>query len=132
VNQWIPLAPKSLEATCGRSPQRAAWLARLPDTLRELQRRWSLRLGIPYDGDEVSCAWVAPVTLTDGTSAVLKVGMPHLEADHEIEGLRFWNGDRSPRKPSGALLVSSALMRTVSGRGRSRVRRQSRATTGIT
>lgn len=57
MNQWIPFVPKSLEATCRRSPERAAWLARLPDSLRELQRRWSLTLGIPFDGDEVSCAW---------------------------------------------------------------------------
>jgi streptomycin 6-kinase len=26
------------------------------------------------------------------TSAVLKVGLPHMEAEHEIDGLRFWDG----------------------------------------
>jgi len=85
--------PGRLAAACRNVPERARWLARLPDTLRELQQRWSLRLGIPFDGDESSCAWVGPVTLTTGQAAVLKLGMPHMEGEQEIEGLRFWNGD---------------------------------------
>src|SRR5262249_42135362 len=59
--------------------------------------RWSLELGPPYDGDEVSAAWVAPVTRSDGGRAVLKVGMPHFEADHELAGLRFWDGEGAVR-----------------------------------
>lgn len=89
--------PRRLAATCRKMPERAAWLARLPDTLRDLERQWSLTLGTPFDGDEVSCAWVAPVALANGTSAVLKLGMPHMEGEHEIEGLRFWNGDATVR-----------------------------------
>src|ERR1022692_2405026 len=72
-------------------PERAAWLSRVPEILRDLEHRWSLTLGAPYQN--ASCAWVAPVTLADGTAAVLKLGMPHLEGEHEIQGLRFWNGD---------------------------------------
>jgi streptomycin 6-kinase len=85
--------PKQLAATCRKSPERGEWLTRLPDTLRHLERRWSLTLGIPFDGEEVSCAWVAPAAFADGGSAVLKLGMPHMESEHEIEGLRFWNGE---------------------------------------
>jgi streptomycin 6-kinase len=59
--------------------------------LKDLERRWSLTLGAPYR--DATCAWVAQVTLANGTSAVLKLGMPHMEAQHEIQGLRFWNGD---------------------------------------
>jgi streptomycin 6-kinase len=70
---------------------RAAWLRRLPMTLRDLQARWALSLGEPWIGD-ATCAWVAPAVRTDGTRVVLKVGMPHMEAEHEIEGLRFWGG----------------------------------------
>jgi len=58
-----------------------------------MEERWSLTLGTPFDGEDVSCAWVAPARLADGTSAVLKVSMPHMEAEDEIAGLRFWNGD---------------------------------------
>lgn len=81
-----------LEANCAKTPEGATWLKRLPSTLRELERRWGLALGAPFDGGG-SCAWVAPVTRRDGTPAVLKVGLPHMEAEHEIQGLRFWNGN---------------------------------------
>jgi streptomycin 6-kinase len=65
--------------------------------VRTVVRRWSLTLQAPFDGDEVSCAWVAPATRADGTPAVLKLGMPHMEAEHEIDGLRFWAGDPTVR-----------------------------------
>jgi len=37
-----------------------AWLDRLPATVRELGRRWSLTIGPPFEGDDVTAAWVAP------------------------------------------------------------------------
>jgi streptomycin 6-kinase len=91
------IIPGRLAAACRNIPERAAWLARLPDTLRDLEHRWSLTFGAPFDGDEVGCAWVAPVVRAAGPSAVLKLGMPHVEGQHEIEGLRFWNGDPTVR-----------------------------------
>lgn len=83
--------PGRLASNCRKTPERAAWLNRLPAILRNLERRWSLTIGSPF-GD-VSCAWVAPVALRHGTSAVLKIGMPHMEGEHELQGLRFWKGD---------------------------------------
>jgi streptomycin 6-kinase len=85
--------PERLAATCRKTSERSAWLELLPDTLRELERRWSLTLGTPFGGEEGSCAWVAPVARADGTSAVLKLGMPHMEGEHEPDGLRFWDGN---------------------------------------
>jgi len=76
--------------------QRAAWRARLPQAVRDVERRWSLSIDTPFGGDDISCSLVAPVT-RGGTPAVLKVAMPHMEGDHEIEGLRFWNGDPTVR-----------------------------------
>ncbi len=63
--------------------------------LRELEERWALTIGVPYEG--ATCAWVAPVTRADGSSAVLKLGVAHMEAEHEADGLRFWNGDPTVR-----------------------------------
>jgi streptomycin 6-kinase len=102
--------PARLAASCLKTPERAAWLARLPDVVGDLERRWSLRLGVPFDNDEMSCAWVAPVVLARGTRAVLKIAMPHMEGEHEIAGLRFWNGDPTVRlleadDDRGALLL---------------------------
>jgi streptomycin 6-kinase len=89
--------PRELAANCRKSPERIAWLDRLPSTLREVQRKWSLTLDDPFDTDEVSCSYVAPVLRADGTPAVLKLGMPHMEAEHEIKGLRFWDGNPTVR-----------------------------------
>ena len=82
---------------CSGNPEREAWLHALPSAIDELTARWALTLGAPFTGDEVSCAWVAPAVRADGTRAVLKLGMPHMEAVHELAGLRFWNGDPTVR-----------------------------------
>ncbi len=89
--------PELLAARCRKGPKRAAWLERLPDTIRDLERRWSLTVEAPFDGKEATCSWVAPAALADGTSAVLKLGMPHMEGEHEISGLRFWDGNPTVR-----------------------------------
>src|SRR4029077_19762004 len=54
---------------------------------------WCLRINEPFDNANVTCSWVAAVLRADGTPAVLKIGMPHMEGEDEIHGLRFWNGD---------------------------------------
>jgi streptomycin 6-kinase len=86
------IVPERLAETCHRARERRAWLERLPDAIHQLQDRWSLSLGVPFDGGDVSCAWVAPVVRADGTCAVLKLGMPHFEGAHEIQALRIWDG----------------------------------------
>jgi len=78
---------------CRRTPHGRDWLKRLPEMVSELENLWSLSLGPPIEGDEISCSWVAPVTRGDGAPAVLKLGMPQMEGEHEIDGLRFWDGD---------------------------------------
>jgi streptomycin 6-kinase len=80
-----------LTAACRCVPVRAAWLSQLPALLAELQRRWTFADVRPIDNDETSCAWVARVQWR-GLPAVLKLAMPHMEGDDEIEGLRFWDG----------------------------------------
>ena len=59
-------------------------------------QHWQLAISDPFDS-EASC--VAPVERRDGAPDVLKLklGMPHPEAEHEAEGLRFWNGDPTVR-----------------------------------
>ena len=83
--------PNRLAIECNKTPTRAAWLKSLAGLIRELERRWSIVVGDPYQS--ASCAWVAPAERPDGAIAVLKVGMPHFENTHESQGLRFWNAD---------------------------------------
>jgi len=93
----VTIPVEHLASVCRGVPERLAWLEQLPGLVRELQGRWSLSLEPPWTREEVSCAWVAPALRTDGTSAVLKLAMPHMEGAHEIEGLRFWDGDPTVR-----------------------------------
>ena len=90
------IIPDGLARSCRGGPQRAAWLTALPDTIAAIAERWQLTLGGPWTGD-ATCAWVATAVRVDGSRAVLKIGMPHLEGDHEIEGLQFWDGDPTIR-----------------------------------
>jgi streptomycin 6-kinase len=88
--------PRSLLRSAGR-PDTDAWLERLPTLIDAARARWSLDVGTPFDGREVSCAWVAPVRRRDGSGAVLKIGMQHMEARDEIAGLRAWQGQGTTR-----------------------------------
>jgi streptomycin 6-kinase len=78
--------------------------------LETLKQRWALSFAPPFQ--EATCAWVAPVSLPDGSNAVLKLGMPHMEAEHEVAGLRFWDGNPTVRlldavEELGAMLLES-------------------------
>ena len=96
-NEHLALTiPESLAVSCRNAPETAAWLERLPDAIRDLERRWLLTVEEPFE-EEASASWVAPVALADGKSAVLKLGMPHMEAEHELQGLRYWDGDPTVR-----------------------------------
>ena len=86
--------PLPLRETCARNDAASAWLEGLPEIVAELARRWSLRIGPPF---AAAHAWVAPADRADGGAAVLKVGLPHFEAEHEADGLRVWNGDGAVR-----------------------------------
>ena len=107
------IIPERLASSCRRTPERRAWLELLPNVIGELQHKWSLSLGAPFDGNQVSCSWVAPAVRRDGTRAILKLGMPHMEGEHEIQGLRFWAGDPTanllePMRPSTRCCLSVA------------------------
>ena len=114
MHSAMPLViPERLSSTCARTPEASNWLAGLASTIHELQDRWALQILSPFDHAEVSCAWVAPVIRRDGSAAVLKVSLPHFEAEHEIAGLRFWDGDPTVSlldadEPLGALLLEQA------------------------
>lgn len=86
------LVPQKLAENLNEIAEDRAWLEQLPGVVQELQQRWSLTLDPPFE-EEASCSWVATCTREDGSAAVLKVGMPHMEALDEVKGLLFWNGD---------------------------------------
>ncbi len=83
-------------AADGDNEKWQGWIAGLPAFVAQLTARWSLQLGAPYDPGGM-CSWVAPARNADNAELVLKMGIRHSEAEHEIDGLRFWNGNGAVR-----------------------------------
>jgi streptomycin 6-kinase len=76
-------------------PDGSIWLQHLPDIVGECTHLWSLELGEPFHLAHVS--YVAPVELSDGTSAVLKINFPEEESEHEADALAHWDGEGAVR-----------------------------------
>jgi len=75
----------------------ADWADALPDLVADLERRWAMAVGAPYDGGTE--AYVARAETHDGTPAVLKVAVPDGAGSvrHEIAALRLADGDGCAR-----------------------------------
>lgn len=83
--------PEGFLAYAERGPEWAAFLDRLPGLVRGLLAEWELAEDGPATHGH--CAVVVPVrTADDGAPAVLKVGWPHWEAEHEHLALQHWHG----------------------------------------
>lgn len=87
--------PAAFAAKADTSGAWAAWLSDLPRLVRDLMTDWRLRT----DGSAThgAAALVVPVRTVDGVPAMLKVGWPHEEAEHEHLALRAWNADGAVR-----------------------------------
>ncbi|MGI9161725.1 MAG: aminoglycoside phosphotransferase family protein [Mycobacterium sp.] len=70
-------------------------LSTIAPVLREFTARWNL----VSDGEVISgtCSLVLPVRTADGLSAMLKIGFPDEESEHEHLALRRWAGDGAVR-----------------------------------
>jgi streptomycin 6-kinase len=73
----------------------AHWRTQVPALVAALGREWELAV----DGTVMAgqTAAVVPVRTSTGEAAVLKVGWPHAEAEHEHLALRAWAGDGTVR-----------------------------------
>jgi streptomycin 6-kinase len=83
--------PRNLVQAATPHEERLAWVARLPSVLAELEARWDLELGPPYQPGGRT-AWVAPARNAGLGEIVLKVAWRHVEARDEAAGLREWGG----------------------------------------
>lgn len=107
------ILPSQLVMNCQRAPERRVWLEAMPQLLERLVALWLLRLEAPFDHGG-TCSWVCPVVCADGTQAVLKLAMPHMEGKDEIQGLRYWKGRTMVKllaadDDSGAMLLERCL-----------------------
>lgn len=94
--------PELLGETARRQPSVASWLADLPGIVEELARRWSLRVGAPFQPGGF-CSWTAPAAMMTGEAhddeLVLKVGFRFDTGEQrdEAAALRVWDGDGAVR-----------------------------------
>ena len=83
--------PAGVLAMASRGEDWSSWVAGLPDTFRGVLEEWQLTPdGRPTHG---YCSLVAPVRTAAGRPAVLKVGFPDLESEHEPLALQHWHGN---------------------------------------
>lgn len=82
--------PRTFLATAGRGGSWASWLDALPRLIRTVLGDWSLTVDGPVRSGQVAVA--VPVLTAAGEPAMLKLGWPHPEAEHEHLALRAWAG----------------------------------------
>jgi streptomycin 6-kinase len=93
-------------------PGGPAWLEALPRLVTESARRFGVSTGEPFAGGVTAAVLAA--SRADGTPAVLKVGWPHRESEHEAAALALLDGDGAVRLYASdaerhALLVERCL-----------------------
>jgi streptomycin 6-kinase len=76
-------------------PSKSAWDASAAELVATMLARWNLTPGQAFVGGEA--ASVIRVTTADGTTAVLKLGFPHVEAIWEAVALEGWGPELAPR-----------------------------------
>lgn len=84
------MIPPGLLAAAGRGPDWAAWLEGLPAVVRALLAEWGL--AVAGEATHGFTSLVVPVTDVEGTPAMLKVGFPDWESEHEALALQHWHG----------------------------------------
>ena len=83
------MLPEAVVAFAERGPEWAAFVDRLPGLVRELCGEWELRVDGPALHGHT--ALVLPVVAPSGP-AMLKVGFPDDESEHEHLALQHWHG----------------------------------------
>jgi len=87
--------PAAVYTMAARGPEWARWVESLPSITRDVVTDWHLCLdGQPMHG---YCSLVQPVRTRDGIPAVLKIGYPDDESEHEHLALRRWAGGGAVR-----------------------------------
>jgi streptomycin 6-kinase len=82
--------PPGVLAMAERGDSWAQWVQLLPATVRGLVEEWELVVdGLPSHG---FCSIVVPVRTRGGRPAVLKVGFPDRDSEHEALALQRWHG----------------------------------------
>jgi streptomycin 6-kinase len=87
--------PAGVRAMAARGPEWQTWVEGLPKLVASQLDEWNLTV----DGAAIQgfCSIVLPVRTADAVPAVLKVGFPDTESEHEHLALRRWAGNGAVR-----------------------------------
>jgi streptomycin 6-kinase len=101
--------PKFLVDIANKQEKHRPWVDALPGVVAHVSKKWNLEPGEPII-EHTTCSYVAPCTMDGGGEAILKIGLPHPEAAHEMDGLRIINGGPTVRllqfdPASGSMLL---------------------------
>lgn len=86
------IIPEYLMRFRDESEKNKKWVDSLPEIMDRIRKNWNLEIGNPFL-ENVTCSYVAPCKVNNKIIGVLKIGFPHEEATHEIEGLMLLNGN---------------------------------------
>ena len=76
--------------TLSKGEEGRQWLDSIPALIKQYEEKWSLQVLPPF---ELNYNYVAPVVLSSGSEAVLKIGFPQdKEFQSEIKALTLLNG----------------------------------------
>jgi streptomycin 6-kinase len=82
--------PAEFRAMAERGPEWAAWVDEVPGVAKVLVEQWRLRTdGYPTHGHS---SLILPVRTAEGAAAILKLGFPDEESEHEHLALQRWGG----------------------------------------
>jgi streptomycin 6-kinase len=95
TNSLPPELVKHVTSICG--PTGEEWFDRLPQTIAELESKWSCEVSKPFPGVEFN--FVAPAVMASGETVVLKIAPPYerTEVYAEAKYLRHRNGEGAVR-----------------------------------
>lgn len=101
--------PKFLVDIANKQEKHRPWVDALPVVVAHVSKKWNLELREPIV-EHTTCSYVAPCTMDGGGEAILKIGLPHPEAAHEMDALRLLDGKPTIRllefdPASGAMLL---------------------------
>lgn len=110
--------PEQVGVMARRGPRWADWVAALPPTVERVSANWRLR----PDGTGLCghCSVVLPVLNSEGVTAMLKIGFPDQDSEHEHLALRRWGGRGAVRLLAAdphtrALLLERLATEDISG-----------------
>jgi streptomycin 6-kinase len=84
--------PESLAWIAARRPDVQEFVAALPDRIRELEQRWSISVGEPFDPGGFT-SYTARASRPGGEPCVLKIAYEWEPTRLERHALRVWDGD---------------------------------------